>query len=159
MSKQAGLSVAIGLVGVGIILHALPKLGGGPAAAAAAPASTLPTMLTGNPAPSIVWYGSDLQSVELAGTIHHYGILFRAWSDGTVEMRRIKPGYDCVGETPCTSEWFVVSSPDEGTPALADINFDQTVDGADLANLLAAWGPAPRSPIPPSDCPLGLLNP
>ncbi len=27
-----------------------------------------------------------------------------------------------------------------------------------LASLLAKWGDAPRNPMPPSDCPLGLLN-
>ena len=51
----------------------------------------------------------------------------------------------------------VISSPTQGLTAASDSNFDATVDGADLANLLAAWGPAPRCPMPPSDCPLVLI--
>jgi len=35
----------------------------------------------------------------------------------------------------------------------------QVVDGADLATMLADWGDAPRYDIPPSDCPLNLINP
>ena len=58
-----------------------------------------------------------------------------------------------------TPDWFVISSPTEGMNAAADINFDEIVNGADLAMLLAQWGDAPRNPMPPSDCPLGLLNP
>jgi hypothetical protein len=41
----------------------------------------------------------------------------------------------------------------------SDINFDEKVDGADLGQLLADWGDAPRQNIPPSDCPLALINP
>jgi hypothetical protein len=151
MSKQVGMSVAVGLVGVGVILNALPKFGVGAATANAAPVAQ-----AGAPAPTIVWYGSE----SPAWSIH---ILFRAWSDGTVELRYIQPvqGQDWCQMTtpPCHSPWFVVASPDEGLSAAADSNFDAVVDGADLANLLAAWGPAPRSPIPPSDCPLDLVNP
>jgi hypothetical protein len=32
-------------------------------------------------------------------------------------------------------------------------------DGADLSQLLADFGDAPRQDIPPSDCPLNLINP
>ena len=154
MSKQAGLSAAIGLVGVGIILHALPKLGVGPAAAVAAPIA--PSVRPGGTGPTIVWYD--------AGNLGTLPLLFRAWSDGTVEMSRVEvswPGSGACSPTqpPCASPWFVISSPNDGLSAAADSNMDQVVDGADLANVLAAWGPAPRSPIPPSDCPLDLINP
>jgi hypothetical protein len=40
-----------------------------------------------------------------------------------------------------------------------DINLDAQVDGAGLGQLLADWGDAPRQDIPPSDCPLNLINP
>ena len=52
----------------------------------------------------------------------------------------------------------MISSPTEGMNAAADITFDEVVDGEDLATLLASWGEAPRNPMPPSDCPLGLMN-
>jgi hypothetical protein len=33
------------------------------------------------------------------------------------------------------------------------------MDGVDLGELLAKWGPVPCNPVPPSDCPLALVNP
>jgi hypothetical protein len=84
-----------------------------------------------------------------------------------IERRAVLTKYDgyqagtlvCDGPSyTCTSQWEVVSSPTEGLNAAADINFDEIVDGQDLSVLLAAWGNAPRNPMPPSDCPLGLLN-
>ena len=41
--------------------------------------------------------------------------------------------------------------------AAADINHDEIVNAADIGLLVAAWGDAPRNPMPPSDCPLGLI--
>jgi hypothetical protein len=57
------------------------------------------------------------------------------------------------------SPWFVINNPASGLTFDADLNFDEAVDGADLGELLAKWGPAPRNPVPPSDCPLALINP
>jgi hypothetical protein len=155
MSKHVGLSAAIGLVGVGIILNALPKFGIGTPAAIAAPLA--PVAQAGAPAPTIVWYG-----VAPSTGVNGKSIMLRAWSNGTVELMAIDAGWNglCGGDpNSCASAWEVISSPIAGLSAAADTNFDQEVDGADLANLLAAWGPAPRSPIPPSDCPLNLINP
>ena len=42
---------------------------------------------------------------------------------------------------------------------VGDIVADYRVDGGDLGTLLANWGDAPRQDIPPSDCPLALINP
>jgi hypothetical protein len=53
----------------------------------------------------------------------------------------------------------VISDPAQGYTYRSDINFDAKVDGADLGQLLADWGDAPRQDIPPSDCPLALINP
>jgi hypothetical protein len=155
MSKHVGLSAAIGLVGVGIILNALPKFGIGTPAAIAAPLA--PVAQAGAPEPTIVWYGLADRSTSFGQSI-----MLRAWSDGTIELLAIYTGWvgACGGDPfSCASDWKVISSPLAGLNAAADTNLDQTVDGADLANLLAAWGPAPRSPIPPSDCPLNLVNP
>ena len=57
---------------------------------------------------------------------------------------------------PC-SDWVVISSPNGGLNAAADINHDEIVNAADIGLLVAAWGDAPRNPMPPSDCPLGLI--
>ncbi len=155
MSKHVGLSAAIGLVGVGIILNALPKFGIGAATATAAP--LVAANQAGAPAPTIVWYDMNAPTFNLH-------TLTRAWSDGTVELKYFlfnqsqKNGW-CGAYLLCSSPWIAISSPNDGLSAVADTNFDEIVDGADLANLLAAWGPAPRSPIAPSDCPLDLINP
>jgi hypothetical protein len=54
---------------------------------------------------------------------------------------------------------MLISDSNQGFNAASDINFDEKVDGADLGTLLADWGNAPRQNIPPSDCPLNLVNP
>ena len=59
----------------------------------------------------------------------------------------------------CPQGWLTVSDPAQGLTYRSDINFDSKVDGADLGQLLADWGDAPRQDIPPSDCPLALINP
>ncbi len=129
-----------------------------------APAVAAATLAQDPPEPTIVWYGT---SGDGAGYSH----VFRAWSDGRVEARRgfvgCTPGTSttrwlAVGynqSPPCTDGWVVVSDPAQGLTFDADLNFDQAVDGADLGMLLAKWGPAPRNPVPPSDCPLALINP
>ena len=63
---------------------------------------------------------------------------------------------NCFPPSVCPS-WFVISSPNEGLNARADINFDEIVDSADIGLVLASWGDAPRNDLPPSDCPLGLI--
>ena len=55
------------------------------------------------------------------------------------------------------SDWVLISSPNEGLNAAADINGDEIVNAADIGLLVPAWGDAPRNLIPPSDCPLGLI--
>jgi hypothetical protein len=52
-----------------------------------------------------------------------------------------------------------VSDPSQGLTYRSDINFDERVDGADLASVLADWGSAQRQDIQPSECPLNLVNP
>jgi hypothetical protein len=116
------------------------------------------------PEPTVVWYGATM----------FYGdhTVFRAWSDGRVEatggrwevnqatqcMRWVVAGYGTSAPF-CGSQWNIVSSPNSGYNASADINFDSKVDGADLGQVLAMWGNAPRQDIPPSTCPLNLINP
>jgi hypothetical protein len=93
------------------------------------------------------------------------GAMFRAWSDGRIEYKVFYPNRadisgacDLYLGTPSCG-WRVFSDPAQGLTFNADLNFDEAVDGADLGELLAKWGPAPRNPVPPSDCPLNLVNP
>ena len=90
--------------------------------------------------------------------------LFGAWSDGKIEATRgyIYNGYGLCqwNNSACSgTQWVVVSNPAQGLTYRSDINFDEKVDGADLGQLLADWGDAPWQDIPPSDCPLALINP
>ena len=127
---------------------------------ASAPVAAIAAAATAqaNPEPTIVWYG-------VSGTA-----IYRGWSDGTVETRlaywTFNSGSECAGAyrytpqaCPGYSGWQVVSSASEGYAYRSDITADQVVDGADLATMLADWGDAPRYDIPPSDCPLNLINP
>jgi hypothetical protein len=116
------------------------------AIAAVASSSTAPVT------PTIVWYGTSASGA--------YGFLrvLRAWSDGRIEAK----SFDTNGACPspiCDGNWVVLSDPAEGLTYRSDINFDAKVDGADLGQLLADWGDAPRKDVPPSDCPLALINP
>ncbi len=52
-----------------------------------------------------------------------------------------------------------IADQNEVYSAASDIKYDAKVDGADLGQLLADWGNAPRQDIPPSDCPLALIIP
>ncbi len=107
-----------------------------------------------NPEPTIVWYGT------YGGKYGNYtaGVILRAWTDGRVEAKYIDSFYTCGGN-PCIGSWLTISSPSQGYAYRSDITADQVVDGADLATMLADWGDAPRYDIPPSDCPLNLINP
>jgi hypothetical protein len=122
---------------------------------------------TAQAGPTIVWYGSDSFSFGFNGHSYSISVLNRAWSDGRVETKwtwaELRNGAGqmtvCTPTLLCSSPWVVVSDPAQGLTFDADLNFDEAVDGVDLGMMLAKWGPAPRNPVPPSDCPLALINP
>ena len=111
------------------------------------------------PEPTIVWYGIGSAGLYWQAT----DCVYRAWSDGTIEFKRntFNNGDNdvCSSLSNCVSPWITVASPNSGYNAAADINFDSKVDGSDLAQVLNDWGDAPRQDIPPSTCPLNLINP
>jgi len=158
--KNAGLTIGMVAIGLGLASIGL-NLNGNLANATPAAFNSGPVE------PTIVWYDSYQQSVSNSDNSNEV-VLFRAWSDGTIEGRFVKfdayglNGSACAGVTDASScentrGWFVLSSPNEGLNAAADINFDERVDAADLGLLVASWGDAPRNDYPPSDCPLGLI--
>jgi hypothetical protein len=128
-------------------------------ATAAGRAVVASTMAQGGGKPTIVWYG--VSAPGNAWTV--VDRVYRAWSDGTIEYKRVmfyeSQSDPCGGFAGCSSPWIVISSPTQGISAAADINFDEKVDAVDLAQVLSRWGDAPRNDIPPSDCPLNLINP
>jgi hypothetical protein len=110
-----------------------------------------------NPEPTIVWYGT------VSGTSAGSVTVVRAWSSGRLEVMSGNlygpSGAYCQWDSTTCGQWVVISDPAQGLTYRSDINFDERVDGADLAQLLADFGDAPRQDIPPSDCPLNLINP
>jgi hypothetical protein len=151
------VSTGAGLCVLGLCIVAYPlvdRLGtraeaGIPAAGAVAAAA----LAQDPPAPTIVWYG-------VVQNYYWNGItVVRAWSNGRVEAKHRYLDPNCGVSSPLCSQWIVVSDPADGLTFDADLNFDQAVDGVDLGMLLGKWGPAPRNPVPPSDCPLALINP
>ena len=128
-------------------------------ASAVTAAAAVTTAATGQTGPTIVWYGvAEGPNIGATGSVN----IVRAWSDGRVEMlhrRAVSIDGKCYAVTEGCQGWLVVSSPAQGLTYRSDINFDEKVDGADLGQLLADWGDAPRYDIPPSDCPLNLINP
>lgn len=164
MSRNA-MAGAVTLCGVGLctIGGALTLQGGGRAHASSA---ALPVGATSVAAQAggervVVWYGT------YGGMYGSFvgGALLRAWSDGTIEMKKMstfsatESGGACTSAMPCSSPWLVVSAPTQGFRAAADLNADELVDALDLASVLNSWGAAPRVPFPASDCPLDLVNP
>jgi len=133
--------------------HAAPPMEAAKAVAAAATAQVPPE-------PTIVWYGC-------AGSA-----IYRAWSSGRIEITegsyRINYNLPCgdpnrkvwTSTDGCPgTKWDVISDDAQGLTYRSDINFDSKVDGADLSQVLNDWGNSPRQDIPPSDCPLNLINP
>jgi hypothetical protein len=157
--KNYAMPAAIATVGLGLLSIGFNLNGN--------QANATPAAFNAGPIePTIVWYDSHEFRGSPGKSDNAYLMLVRAWSDGTVEARyRLIDTEDnstCQGVrelSGCdnTRGWFVVSSPNEGLNARADINFDERVDAADLGLLVAAWGDAPRNDYPPSDCPLGLI--
>ena len=135
--QNAGLTIGMVAIGLGLASIGFNLNGNQANATTAAPVA----FNAGPEAPTIVWY--DI--IKWGSNDQH---LYRAWSDGTIEGRLIdgQDWYSGGGEQECTGGWVVISSPNEGLNAAADIGL-----------LVAAWGDAPRNPMPPSDCPLGLI--
>jgi len=149
-----GLCVlGVGIASYPVLDHLVPRADAG----APRGAGAIIAAATAQVEPTIVWYGVCPPQTNTGGT--YRGALFRAWSDGKVETKQFYTGWqgNCGLDNGC--DWQVFSTPNQGYNAAADINFDSKVDGADLGQLLTAWGNAPRHDVPPSDCPLNLLNP
>jgi hypothetical protein len=157
------ISTGTGLCVLGLCLASYPVLDRvmPKADASATHAAAIAAAVTAQVEPTIVWYGVSGDT------------LFRAWSSGRVEatsgFTTTNYNYSCGDQSRYTwscfdncgpgTRWVTVADPAQGLTYRSDINFDSKVDGADLGTLLADWGDAPRQDIPPSDCPLNLINP
>ena len=92
---------------------------------------------TGVGEPVIVWY--EALGDQIGGFVSGH-ILLRGWSDGTIEARSFEwnmNSYDCGGFR-CTSDWFVISSPQMA--CRTDINGNGEIEFGDLLAVLNEWG-------------------
>ena len=153
-----GLCVlGVGIAAYPVLDHLVPRADAGAPRGAGAIIAAATAQVT----PTIVWYGIAHNNRVYASSTEYsreYSILVRAWSDGRIEAAKLCTQRNC-GESIGYANWQVVSDPAQGLTYRSDINFDARVDGADLGQLLADWGDAPRQDIRPSDCPLNLINP
>jgi hypothetical protein len=161
------ISTGFGLCVLGLGLASWPIIDRlAPQASASAPAAmtgavAATAIAQAGSEPTVVWYGT-LSGHPDGPYGRRFGYVLRAWSDGRVEAKPVRQGDDghCDPRLSGTcNTWFVLSSSSEGYAYRSDINADQLVNGADLATMLADWGDAPRYDLPPSDCPLNLINP
>jgi hypothetical protein len=133
-------------------------------ATAASRAVVASAMAQGGGEPTIVWYGVT-PPMSFSGYVG-YGYVFRAWSDGRIEAKRYIPDNYYAAPGGCAQipfevncDWVPFSNTNDGLAAFADLNADEKVDALDLGSVLSRWGDAPRNAIPPSECPLNLINP
>ena len=162
ISTGTGIALLAGaIVAYPILDRVMPK-----ADASATHIAAVVAAATAQVEPTIVWYQALARPYPYAqsSTYGQQFWLVRAWSDARIEacvVNATGPLSDCNPNSGpvCIGPWIVVSEPAQGRTYRSDINFDSKVDGADLGTLLADWGDAPRQDVPPSDCPLDLINP
>ena len=168
LSTGTGLAMLGGFLVVAMVANRALDSASAARAGGSATGVSLVTAALAQSGPTIVWYGA-VHNNRFAYTSNgcnngtcdrswEYTVLLRAWSDGTVEAKKICTGDSC-GAGFSAGGWTRVASTTEGTSAFADLDLNSNVDFGDLALLLTNFGPAPRDPVPPSPCPLDLINP
>jgi hypothetical protein len=149
ISTGTGIALLAGaIVAYPILDRVMPKADASTTHAAAVAAAA-----TAQAEPTIVWYGSVWDNSWSRVRV------LRAWANGRVEARSYQAHQSECSLLSSCGPWQLLSDSSQGYSYRSDINFDSKVDGADLGQLLADWGDAPRQDIPPSDCPLALINP
>ena len=90
--------------------------------------------------PVIVWYGTNELGRSVNSASNSWSALYRAWSDGTIEMKLIR--HDAPTGDACTSlsscSWTVISSPQMA--CRTDINGNGEIEFGDLLAVLNQWG-------------------
>ena len=110
----------------------------------AEPVAVATASVTGPSEPVIVWYGTG------------GSLLYRAWSDGTIEAKQIRNVYEC-SLIPCVTDWVVVST--SQMACRTDINGNGEIEFGDLLAVLNQWGDQATCPDTVQlQCGLGLPN-
>ena len=86
----------------------------------------------------IVWYGTAEAINTFRQDTSFYHVL-RAWSDGTIEAKRVTINSTSVcGSNEYSCDWFVISSPQMA--CRTDINGNGEIEFGDLLAVLNQWG-------------------
>lgn len=143
------MSVSVGLVGLGLCTIGLGLLFGPRDLAQAAPAPAM--AVAGQAAPTVVW----MHSYMGGGEGWHY--LFRGWSDGRIDIAVVPYSYQssCTNTPSLFCGWKTIQGTEFGFACAADLDHDGKVDGSDLGQLLATWGPVSCVEVPPVECGVG----
>ena len=126
------------IVGAGLFTVALKPAPQPAPIPQAEPVSVTTASVTGTGEPVIVWYGTNnLGRGEDASSATAYSALFRAWSDGSVEMKILRHSGVSNGSSRCDfsdCDWQVISSPQMA--CRTDINGDGEIEFGDLLAVL-----------------------
>ena len=168
ISTGAGLAF-LGASVFASVLIANPRFGSNAEASSTNVAQQIVAAATAQTDPTVVWYGTQSVAVSIFSETSMNLALIRAWSNGRVEMKFLQKQVSRYNQNPysvfcneginCATGWTVVSDPNLGYTAAADIDLSGQVDSGDISMALLNFGPAPRNDVPPSDCPLNLINP
>ena len=127
----------------------------------AEPVAVATASVTGPSEPVIVWYGTGTPSSGPTTSAHSgFYHLLRAWSDGTIEAKRMLI-YDNTSSSRCVPDdicdWFVISSAQMA--CRTDINGNGEIEFGDLLAVLNQWGDQATCPDTVQlQCGLGLPN-
>ena len=145
------------IIGAGLFAVALKPAPQPAAIPQAKPVAVAAASATGPSEPVIVWYGTS-NGTDPGGSTQYSGHyhLLRAWSDGTIEAKRVSVQSNAYGcQTPSNCEWFVISS--SQMACRTDINGDGSVELGDLLAVLGQWGDQATCPDTVQlQCGLGL---
>ena len=137
------------IIGAGLFAVALKPASQPAQLPQAEPVAVATASVAGPSEPVIVWYGTENSRI------------YRAWSDGTVEVKLVAKNFDYRndGEGGCeffqqndtrfcdywtTDEWTVISSPQMA--CRTDINGNGEIEFGDLLAVLKQWGDQANCP-------------
>jgi len=148
------------IIGAGLFAVALKPAPQPASIPQAEPVAVATASVTGPSEPVIVWYGTnDLGRAEESINGESWSAIYRAWSDGTIELKIIKheePSQfgNCLIED---CDWQVISSPQMA--CRTDINGNGEIEFGDLLAVLNQWGDQATCPDTVQlQCGLGLPN-
>ena len=145
------------IIGAGLFAVALKPAPQAAPIPQAEPVAVVNASVTGPSEPVIVWYDSEtINECNGCSNAVPMTLIFRAWSDGTIEFLAHRRYNNCSGEVICEDlGWQVVSSPQMA--CRTDINGNGEIEFGDLLAVLNQWGDQASCPDTVQlQCGLGL---